>query len=94
MQFLSCDSDRLLPVLIDGELRVLRCWNRCGESASLPCSLWTQLTTVEAGEWAAANNGEAVIPATLALDSKYGLRSPRAFAAWSWPMSRTCGTST
>ena len=35
----------------------------------MPCSLWTQLATVEAGGWAAANVVEVVIPASLALDS-------------------------
>ena len=69
MQFLSRDSERLLPVLLDGELLILRWGNRRGESASLPCSLWTQLATVEAGGWAKANVVEVVIPAALALDS-------------------------
>ena len=69
VQFMSRDADRLLPVLLDGELLVLRWGNRKGESASLPCTLWTQLATVEAGGWAAANVVEVVIPASLALDS-------------------------
>ena len=47
----------------------LRWGNRQYESESLPCSLWTQLATVEAGGWTAANVEEAIIPASLALDS-------------------------
>ena len=69
VQFLARDADRLLPVMVDGELLILRWGNRQGESASLPCSLWTQLATVEAGGWAAANVVEILIPASLALDS-------------------------
>ena len=49
VQFLARDADRLLPVMIDGELLMLRWGNRQDESASLPCSLWTKLATVEAG---------------------------------------------
>ena len=77
VQFLSRDADRLLPVLLDGEVLIVRWGNRrgeSGESASLPCSLWTQLATVEAGGWAAANVVEVVIPASLSLDS--GLSVP------------------
>ena len=69
VQFLAHDADRLLPVLIGGDLLILRWGNRRGESVSLPCTLWTQLATVEAGGWAAANVEEVVIPAALALDS-------------------------
>ena len=66
VQFLSRDADRLLPVLLDGELLILRWGNRRGESASLPCT-WTQLATVEAGGWASANVVDVVIPASLAV---------------------------
>ena len=43
VQFLSRAAYRLLPVMLDGELLILRWRNSRGESASLPCSLWTQL---------------------------------------------------
>ena len=72
VQFLSRDADRLLPVMLDGELLILRWENRRGESASLPCTLWKRLATVEAGGWAAENVVEVVIPATLIQDSGMG----------------------
>ena len=74
VQFLSRVADRLLPAMVDGELLILRWGNHRGESAALPCSLCTQLATVEAGGWAAANVVEVVIPAALALDA--GIWSP------------------
>ena len=63
------DSDRLLHVLSGGELRFLRWSNRRGESASLPCTLRTQLATAEVGGWKDTSVTEVIIPATLALES-------------------------
>ena len=69
VQFLAPDADQRLPGLFLGELLILHWGNRQGESASLPCTLWTQLATVEAGGWASANVVEVVIPVSLALDN-------------------------
>ena len=68
VQFLAREAERILPVMIGGELRILRWGNRRGESASLPLTLWTQQATVEAGGWKDANVEEVIIPAAFGVD--------------------------
>ena len=69
LHFLTREEPRLLPVLLDGVLRILSWGNRRGDSSKLPLTLWTSLATIEAGGWGEARIEEAVIPATLAFDS-------------------------
>jgi hypothetical protein len=40
-RFLFRDSDRLLPVLLDGQLRLLPWGARRGNGSGLPCTGWT-----------------------------------------------------
>ena len=69
VHFLAREEPRLLPVLLDGVLRILPWGNRRGDSAKLPLTLWTALATIEAGGWGDARIEEAVIPAALAFDN-------------------------
>ena len=69
LHFLAREEPRLLPVLLDGVLRILPWGNRRGDSARLPLTLWTSLATIEAGGWGEARIEEAVIPAALAFDN-------------------------
>jgi hypothetical protein len=41
--------ERVLPVWLDGQLRIVRWGNRRGQSRHLPLTAWTSLATVEAG---------------------------------------------
>jgi hypothetical protein len=66
VQFLFEDKERVLPVWLDGRLRLLRWGTRRGESRCLPLTGWTRQATVEAGSWAGAES--VVIPATLGLE--------------------------
>ncbi len=68
VQFLFADAERLLPVWRNGRLEVLRWGNRRDESAQLPCTAWTQLSTVESGGWGEHGVEPVVIPATMGLD--------------------------
>jgi hypothetical protein len=68
VQFLFRERERLLPVWLDGQLRLLRWGNRRGESRYLPTTGWTWLTTIESGGWSGRDVCEAFIPATLGLD--------------------------
>jgi hypothetical protein len=68
VQFLFRHADRVLPYLLDGQLRIARWGNRRGESRHLPCSGWTWRSTVEGGRWTHCDAAEVVIPATWGLD--------------------------
>ena len=69
LHFLAREVSRLLPVLLNGVLRILTWGNRRGDSAKLPPPLWTSLNTIEVSGWGDARIEEAVIPATLAFDN-------------------------
>ena len=69
LHFIAREEPRLLPVLLDGVLRILPWGNRRGDSAKLPLTLWTSLATIEAGGWGDARIEEGVIPAALAFDN-------------------------
>src|SRR6516225_5759918 len=64
VQFLFADAERMLPVWRSGQLEILRWGNRRGESAHLPSTAWTQIDTVESGDWGASAVELVVIPAT------------------------------
>ena len=68
VQFLFADAERVLPVWINGQLKIVRWGNRRGQSLHLPCTAWTQLSTVENGGWRNRHIEPVVIPATMGLD--------------------------
>ena len=68
VQFLFRDTDRILPVWLDGQLRLVRWGSRRGETFGLPLTGWTQTATLEAGAWADLGAEEAFIPASLGFD--------------------------
>jgi hypothetical protein len=68
VQFLFAHAERLLPVWHHGQLQILRWGNRRGESPHLPCTAWTQLSTVENGGWGDRPIERVVVPATMGLD--------------------------
>ena len=68
VQFLLGDAERELPVWLEGRLQIVRWGNRRGQSAGLPCTAWTWLSTVEAGRWAEWAAEPVVIPAAMGLD--------------------------
>ena len=67
-RFLIRDHDRLIPVLLHGQLRLLPWGARRGDRSGLPCSGWTWRSTIESGWWAPLAPEEALIPATFALE--------------------------
>src|SRR5262249_32548163 len=68
VRFLYREIERVLPVLHEGQLRIVRWGSRRGNSRALPCTGWTWLKSVEAGRRPALNAHGAVIPATLGHD--------------------------
>jgi hypothetical protein len=68
VQFLLCERERILPVWLDGELRIVRWGNRRGQSRTLPCTAWTWRTTLEGGGWGEREVQPVVIPASVGLD--------------------------
>ena len=68
IQFLLHDGARVLPVWLDGRLRIVRWGNRRGQSRGLPPTAWTWLATLEAGGWGDREPEPVVIPATMGLD--------------------------
>jgi hypothetical protein len=67
IQFLLPERERILPVWVDGQLQILRWGNRRGQSPQLPCTAWTQLTTLQSGGWGDREVQEVVIPANVGL---------------------------
>ena len=74
IQFLLSDSERVLPVWLDGELRIVRWGNRRGQSRELPYSAWTWRATLENGGWNGLESVRVVIPAAMGLDRGVWLR--------------------
>lgn len=68
VQFLLHDAERVLPVWLDGRLRILRWGNRRGQSKRLPCTAWTWLDTLQKGGWGRQEAEPVVIPARMGLD--------------------------
>jgi hypothetical protein len=68
VQFLFADGERILPVRRDGRLEILRWGNRRGETPRLPCTAWTQQSTIESGGWGEHRIEPVVIPTTMGLD--------------------------
>ena len=67
VRFLLGDAERMLPVWLDGQLRIVRWGTRRGQSRGLPCTAWSWRATVEKGGWG-QHVEPVVIPATMGLD--------------------------
>src|SRR5262245_42427307 len=67
-RFLLSDRERLLPVLVEGELRLLPWGSRRGDRSWLPCTAWAWMDSIEKGMWAHLCPEPAVVPASYALD--------------------------
>jgi hypothetical protein len=68
VRFLFRAAERLLPVWLDGQLRLARWGSRRGETAVLPLTGWTWQETVTSGWWAAAGAEPVDVPATMAVE--------------------------
>jgi hypothetical protein len=68
-RFLLSAADRVLPVWLDGCLRIVRWGMRREQGSRLPATAWTQLTTLAEGGWQEVAPVEVVIPATFGLDN-------------------------
>jgi hypothetical protein len=66
VRFLCRDADRLLPVVIEGELRQLRWGARRGDRSGLPCTGWAWPDSLERDRWSALAPEPAVVPAAFA----------------------------
>jgi hypothetical protein len=67
MWFLAADRERVRPVQVEGETRILPWGERRG--GNLPTALWITQETLDAGELAALEPEEALIRADRALDN-------------------------
>ena len=65
VRFLYREVERILPILHEGQLRIVRWGTRRENSKALPYTGWTWLKSVEAGRWGELDANEVVIPATL-----------------------------
>ncbi len=68
VRFYFRDSERLLPIIHDGVLRLVRWGARRAESAVLPPTGWTWLTSVESGQWGESGAEQVAIAATMGLE--------------------------
>jgi len=68
VRFFFREVERLLPILLDGQLRLVRWGSRRSESKILPPTGWTWLSSVESGQWGQANAEPVVIAASMALE--------------------------
>src|SRR5689334_3323451 len=67
-RFWAWEADRVLPVLWQGQLRLLPWGARRGDKSGLPCTAWAMRESVERGRWAPFAPEEAVVPAPFAFD--------------------------
>jgi hypothetical protein len=81
IQFHWQDREPVLPAWHEGQLIIARWGCRRAESRVLPCSAWTRLTTVEAGQWAQWRAEEVVVPASLCFDSGVWFKVRQGFRA-------------
>jgi hypothetical protein len=68
-RFLLQERERVLPVWLDGQLRIVRWGNRRGQRRTLPFTAWSWITTLESGGWAQWEPQPVVIPATMCIDN-------------------------
>jgi hypothetical protein len=69
IRFLYRDRSPCLPVLLDGQLEIVRWGNRAGLSRCLPRTGWMWLSTVEEGGWSHCSAVQVVIPATAGVEN-------------------------
>jgi hypothetical protein len=67
VQFLLGDAERVMPVWLNGQLRIVRWGTRRGQSRSLPCTAWSWRATFEQGGWGRSAE-PVIIPATMGQD--------------------------
>lgn len=68
IQFLLRDRDRVLPVWLDGQFRLVQWGNKRRQGTSLPVTAWTKLATLQDGGWGAREVTQVVIPAVMGFD--------------------------
>ena len=68
-RFLSWEPDRVLPVLWQGQLRLLPWGARRGDKSGLPCTTLALRESVERGRWSAFVPELAMVPASFAFDA-------------------------
>jgi hypothetical protein len=75
VRFFFRDVERLLPIIHEGRLRLVRWGARRSESAVLPPTGWTWLSSVEGGQWGQANAEPVVIAASMGLEKGIWFRA-------------------
>jgi hypothetical protein len=68
VRFFYRERERLLPILHEGGLRLVRWGSRRSESAVLPATGWTWQASVEGGQWGQVAVEPVVIAATMGLE--------------------------
>ena len=68
LRFLFRDPVAQLPVIMNGEIRVLEWGNRNDKSSRLPQTGWCRRESLEAGKWAWLKPVTVVIPASYGLE--------------------------
>jgi hypothetical protein len=75
VRFFFRDAERLLPIIHEGKLRLVRWGARRSESAVLPPTGWTWLASVEGGQWGQTNAEPVVIAADMGLEKGIWFRT-------------------
>jgi hypothetical protein len=82
-RFLMRDPDRLIPVLLHGQLRLLPWGAKRGDRSGLPCTGWTWRSTVAAGWWARVRPGQGRLvprqPGDSGARGQWAQRGPVAY---------------
>jgi hypothetical protein len=68
VRFFFREAERLLPIVQDGQLRLVRWGSRRSESKILPPTGWTWLSSFEGGQWGQSHAELVVIAASMALE--------------------------
>ena len=68
VRFAFRDRPRVLPVIWDGQLRIVR-WGSTDRSSRLPTTAWTWLNSVDCGKWNDLKPERVDIPACMGFES-------------------------
>jgi hypothetical protein len=68
-RFYSWEKDRLLPVLWEGQIRLMPWGARRGDKSGLPLTAWAMLSSVGRGMWGPFTPDEALVPAAFAFEN-------------------------
>lgn len=68
-RFLFRDVPRLIPVIHEGQFKIVRWGCKRGESKHLPCTGWTWVETLHKGGWQGFDAEKVLIPATLGVEN-------------------------